>query len=359
MSIYLSQCDAFGARKFIGLGRLLIITTLLVVVIGITSSCAPKGAVGDGEMRVALGWLNNVQWAGFWVAQNEGSYSKDGLSVTFQPGGANKPDPTVLVSSGKADIGISTYLPTLVQSIIRGNDFVIIGAGYQQTPAGVLSLPSNPVRTPKDLLGKTVLLHQGDQPNYDAMLKMADLPVDYKATVVGYDPTVIFKGEGQALNVFATNEPITLEQEGKREGKDFLVSTYQQMGISQYSNVIFCKREYLRNHRDGVIKFLRNSALGWHKNASDPDATAQMVVDKYGADLDLNSEQQKRQNRLQIPFTTGDDVRRHGMFWVDQQRLGGVDFEALKATGIGNLPDSNKIVDVSVLREAYKGGIIS
>lgn len=106
----ISQGEVFAPRKFAGLGRLLIITTLLVMVIGSVSACAPKNAAGDGGMRVALGWLNNVQWAGFWVAQNEGSYSKDGLSVAFQPGGANKPDPTVLVSSGKADIGISTYL---------------------------------------------------------------------------------------------------------------------------------------------------------------------------------------------------------------------------------------------------------
>jgi ABC-type nitrate/sulfonate/bicarbonate transport system substrate-binding protein len=345
-------------RIFLPIAALATLVVLFISACGAASENASGSSTGN-KVSVALGWLNNVQWAGFWMAQEQGDYKTAGVDVAFQPGGANKPDPTVLVSSGKADIGISVNMQTLMQSIANGNDFVLLGAGYQQAPSSILSLPDNPVRTPADLIGKTVLLHQGDQPNYDAMLKLAGLPTDYEASIIGYDPTVIFKGEGQALNVFATNEPITLEQEGKVEGKDFLVTTYGEMGLSQYSNVIFCTREYLENNRDAVIAFLRASAQGWHQNEADPALAAQLVIDKYGKDLDLDLAQQTRQNELQIPFTQSALTEESGLFRIDEDRLADQDYDALKAVGISNLPAVSSVVDNTVLDEAYGGDPIS
>ena len=57
--------------------------------------------------------------------------------------------------SNKSDLALTTPDTTAKAVVDHGADFKIIGTQYQKNPIGVVSLASNPVNEPKDLVGNT------------------------------------------------------------------------------------------------------------------------------------------------------------------------------------------------------------
>ncbi|MER5179426.1 ABC transporter substrate-binding protein [Streptomyces sp. NPDC002896] len=322
------------------------------------SSGSESGAAGakSATVKVALGWIKNVEFAGFWLADYKGYYAEENLTVQFQAGGPNTPDPTQSVSAGSADLGVHANMQTLLQSIPKGNDFSLLGAVFQTSPGGLLSLAADPVTEPKDLLGAKVLGQQGTQPLIDAVLTRAGLKKDYSFTPVGYDVSPLVQKQGKAYTCFLTNQPITLETKyGMKKGKDYDVVTYADLGLPAYSSIVFCKRSMLRKQADVLERFLRATVRGWQDNAKDPEAAAKLAVTKYGVDLGLDLKQQVRENELQIPFTQSALTKRKGLLRLDEKLLAGDMYGGLKAAGVKELPDASKIVDQSVLDAVFGG----
>ena len=321
------------------------------------SDASSSSGSGDGRsttVKVALGWIKNVEFAGFWLADQKGYYADENLTVEFQAGGPNTPDPTQSVSAGSADLGVHANMQTLLQAIPKGNDFSLLGAVFQTSPGGLLSLASDPVREPKDLLGAKVLGQQGTQPLIDAILTGAGLKKSYDFTPVGYDVSPLVQKQGKAYTCFLTNQPITLETKYRmKKGKDFEVVTYSDLGLPSYSSIVFCKRTMLTGKADVLERFMRATIRGWQDNAKDPEQAAKLAVTKYGVDLGLELKQQVRENELQIPFTQSALTKNKGLLRIDESLLGGDMYDGLKAAGVKKLPDAAKIVDQSVLDAVF------
>ncbi|HEY0575016.1 MAG TPA: ABC transporter substrate-binding protein [Pseudonocardia sp.] len=327
----------------------------LLAACGGAESGAPAPAAGGTHLRVALGWITNVEFAGYWVAQDRGYYQQEGLQVEFLPGGPNAPTATATLASGGADIGIPVALQEFISAVNSGNDFVTYASQFQNTPAGFLSLAKKPVRAAADLVDATVLGQQGVQPYVEAAMKLAKVPVRYKFIPVGYDPSPLLDGQGDVYTCFATNQPITLEQRGLKPGTDFFVTTYEQLGLAQYTSLLCSSRSWLAANRGTVVKFMRASIRGWQDNAADPSGAAKLAVDKYGADLGLDLAQQTRENQLQIAFTQSPTTQSSGLMRIDPKRLSGPMYTAFAAAGVSPLPDVAKVVDTTVLDEVFQG----
>ncbi len=317
------------------------------------ASSETTAAVTAAKLAVAMGWINNVEYGGSWMALEEGFYEAEKLTVDYRQGGPNAPRPPVAVAAGDANIGIDPSLQQLLEAIGKGNEFVIVGTQYQTSPGAVLSLAKKPVKTPKDLVGIKFLGQDGVDKTIDAVLSKAGLPKDYEFIKAGFSPDPLLEGAGEAYSCFAVNQPITLETKGLVKDKDFVVTTWAELGLPAYANLVFTTRKYLEENRDVVVRFLRATIKGWEANAKDPATGAKLAVEKYGVDLGLDLKQQTRQNELQIPLMKSSLTDSKGLFRLDVDLLGGEMYAALKAAGVSTLPDVAKIVDTTVLDEVY------
>jgi hypothetical protein len=100
------------------------------------------------------------------------------------------------------------------------------------------------------------------------------------------------------------------------------------------------------------VRYLAALQRGWQLNARDPVPAAKLAVTTYGATLGLDETQQIGENRAQIPLTQSAQTRAHGLLWIDPNRVRGPIYAGLRATGRTKLPDVDKLIDVSLLREA-------
>ncbi len=296
-----------------------------------------------------LQWIKDSQNAGWWVADADGYFRAAGIDSTVLAGGPNMSQLEAVVDAGRADVSFDT-LERVIDANAAGTDLVIIGALYQHNPLAILSLPKNPIRNARDLLGKRLGLQQGGNVYVDAILALNHLPKTYTEIVVGSTPDPLLQGACDGFLSFITNEPLVLAA----RGIPYVTATFEQLGYFTYADCLFCRRDYIRANRDLLVRYLRALQRGWAESVRDPELAARLTVTTYGTGLGLDERKELLTSRAQAPLFVSAETRAHGMLWIDKQRVAGPVYTTLRATGRTNLPPVDRLIDTSLLVEAAR-----
>jgi ABC-type nitrate/sulfonate/bicarbonate transport system substrate-binding protein len=315
---------------------------------------APAVHAQAKPVRVALGWINNVEYAGVWMALENGYWKEEGLDVKTLPGGPNAPPPPVTVASGGAEFGYGTWLPYL-DAVNRGNDFVLVAGTFPVSPLGILSLPGKPILKAADIVGKKILAQgPNERTAIDATLALNNLPKTWEFVPAGFSPEPLLAKAGDGYTAYGTNQAVTLEVKMNMvRGKDFFFTSFDSMGYKSFANLVFVKRDYLQAERATVVKFLRGLTRGWTEDLKDPAVAAKLVVGKYGADLGLDLKQQTRQNELQFAMLRNPAKPDAPLLMLDRDTIAGPMYDAAKASGRDKLPEVDKLCDFSLMQEVH------
>ncbi len=311
-------------------------------------------AQSAAKVRLQLGWIPNVQYAGEWIALERGHFQRHGSDVEWFPGGPNALPAPVVLAAGRADLGYTAWFP-LLDAVARGTDLVMIAAVFPQNPLGIISLPRKPIRGAADIVGARILAQgPNEKTAIDATLGLNSLPVRWTQVPAGFSPEPLLAGDGDGYTAFSTNQTITLERMGMVRGRDFHFVSFDEMGFRSYGAVLSARRAYLEQNRPQVVSFLRGLLQGWNENEADPAVAARLAVEKYGRDLGLDLRQQTRQNELQIPLARHAEPGRPRLS-IDKAQIEGPLYAAARATGRTNLPDPDRLCDFTVVAEAHRG----
>lgn len=338
-------------RRFLGAaGATLIALPTLAACGSGQPSGAPTSGAAARDLAAQLVWLKNVEYGGFWLADSKQLYRDSQLAVKFLAGGPNLPNAGAVLAGGAADLVIGEQLQTMVEGVNKGQDFVALGAVFQTSPSGILSLPAKPIKTAQDIVGKRIGVQQGAKPFIDAILSVNKLPKEYTAVPVGFDPTPLTEGAVDGYVCFLTNQPLTL----KARNIPYQAVPYGDLGLPSYAGMIFTTRKYLDANRPALVQFMKATRQGWTDYLTAPDQAAELAVSTYGADLGLNVDQQKLQAQAQLPLIQSDDTEANGLLWMSTERIAGAIYTGLKAAGVDPLPDPQTLVDLTVLQDAAK-----
>ena len=216
-------------------------------------------------------WINDAEFCGYFVAIDKGYYADEGLDLTYLSGG---PDviPESSIIAGKADLALTTPDTTIKAIVDQGAKFKIIGAQYQKNPIGIVSLAKNPIREPKDLVGKTLGGAAGQRHfrRGDARAQRHRQARRSTSCPTAYDPTPLIKGEIDASLDFTTNVPFTIEAAGA-EAVSFLLYDF---GFTIYNDTVVVTEETLKTKRKELVAWLRASRKGWEENFEGPGRLA-------------------------------------------------------------------------------------
>ena len=304
-------------------------------------------------VRVAFGWIYNVEYAGLWLAQENGYFKDEQLDVKTLPGGPNAPPALVTVAAGGAEFGYTTWLPFL-DAVGRGNDFVLVAGTFPISPLGIISLAGKPILKAADIVGKKILAQgPNERTVIDATLALANLPKQWEFVPAGFSPEPLLSKQGDGYTAFGTNQVVSPERMGMVRDKDFFFSSFDSMGYKAYASLIFVTRKYLESDRPTIVKFLRALTRGWTENAKDPAVAAKLVISKYGADLGLDLKQQTRQNELQFAMMRPSDKPDMPLLSLDRALISGPMVAAARASGRETLPDIAKLADFGVMEEVH------
>lgn len=233
---------------------------------GAAMSVLPGRALAATPLTMQAAWINDAEFAGYYVALDKGHYKEAGLDLTYLPGGPDVIPESTLVAS-KADLALTTPDTTVTAITQQGAKFKIIGAQYQKNPIGIVSLAEKPIKTPQDLIGKTLAVPPVNVVSVEAMFALQGIDKS-KVNIVpyAYDPTPLIKGEIDASLDFTTNVPYTIKQAGK-DATSFLLYDF---GFTIYNDTVVVTEETLKTKRKELVVWLKASRAGWIENLKDP-----------------------------------------------------------------------------------------
>lgn len=234
-------------------------------------------AAAETAMAMQTSWVNDAEFIGYFVSRYKGWYAASGIDLDILTGG---PDviPESALLAGKAPLALTTPDTTIKAIATQGAKFRIIGAQFQKSPLGVVSLKETPINSPADLVGKTLAVPPVNMATVAAMLKING--VDRKSVrVVPYqfDPTPLLKGEVDATVDFVTDVPYTIGLQG-RQAVSFLLYDF---GVTLFNDTIVVTEAFLEAHRPLLVNWLRVSRQGWEENFKDTNLYPTLFRDSW------------------------------------------------------------------------------
>ena len=243
--------------------RLTLLTLLLL------TACGPKPTPGLTHVRLALGYIPNIQFAPLYVAASKGYFSDAGIDIEF----AYMDETQAAALTGSNDLQFSVVSgEQVLLARAQGLPLVYVGAWYQQYPVSVVTLANQGINSPADLRGKSIGLPGLYGANYiglRALLHAAGLTeADVTLDSIGYTQVEsLATGRDQAVSVYTANEPVQLRALGYAL-TELRVADY----VSLASNGLITNEKTLSGNPRLVRAMVKAILQGVADTISDPQA---------------------------------------------------------------------------------------
>jgi len=309
-------------------------------------SGSASAAANLGSLSLQLGWIPGAGYAGSFIADSKGYYTRHGVKVSILPGGPSVSGMPLLISN-KVQVAISD--PETVNAAIKqGGDVKIIAAGYQVNPACIMSLASKPITTPAGLKGKTIGVGAADDAEWAAFLKVNNIAkTDLTTVPASFDPSPLAAGKWDGYLAFLNNEPPQFAAKGIKTA----VLRFADFGMPSYNDVYAVTSASLANAttRKQIVAFLAGEIEGWTTAVSNPALGAQLVVSDYGKSEGYTLAGQTLASEATNTMSVSADTKANGLLHMSAAGIKGT-INTLALTGDTASAD---IFDTSVWTEAH------
>ena len=255
---------------------------LLGIAAGSIAAFALGTAHAADEVTLQLKWVTQAQFAGYYVALDNGFYEEEGLDVTINAGGPDIAPPQVIAGGG-ADV-IIEWMPSALASRERGLPLVNIAQPFKSSGMMLTCRKDSGVATPEDFPGRTlgVWFFGNEYPflSWMSQLGIATDGSDSGVTVLkqGFNVDPLLQGQADCISTMTYNEYWQVIDAGISED-ELITFKYEDQGVATLEDGIYVLEENLSDPAfvDKMVRFVRASMRGW-KHAEENSAEAVEIV---------------------------------------------------------------------------------
>jgi len=275
-----------------------------------TARCRANRAAGTITYLTGFGWQSSVGILDPVAAEAQGFYSQLCLQVLLKPGTGDPTSTSQLVAADRATIGELGSASDAITAAAGGIPVDAVATYGNMTASVLLTMPS--ITSLRQLDGKTIGYKGAMPPIITAMLEKAGVNVrSLKEVAVGYDPTILPRGQVQGLTAYKSNEPLQLKDDGYKI-REWDPTSF---GFRGTFNVLDVNRAWAMAHTGTLEDFLRATfhAFDWclaHAPTCVNDAA------RYQAGYDVYQNLQRW--RVESGEVTSTLVPGHGVGFEDQ-----------------------------------------
>ncbi len=231
------------------------------------TGCTSQVETEPTTISIRLKWLHQTQFAGIYVADREGYYADENLTVNIDTVDFEQQLAHEKVIAGDNDFGIGTP-DELILARNQGHAVTAVAVIYRLNPLVYTSSGEKNITTPQDLVGKVVALAPGQgEWLYAAM--MGRLGIDRsQVQEIQANTFDIYEcwAKADVCVDYAINGPVRVRQ----DGGDVNIIWPSDYGITFYADVIFTTDEFIQENPDVVARFVQATLKGWGKAIEDP-----------------------------------------------------------------------------------------
>ena len=242
------------------------------------------GAYAADDVTLQLKWVTQAQFAGYYVAQDQGFYDDEDLNVTIKPGG---PDiaPAQVIAGGGADV-VLDWMPSALASREKGLPLVNIAQPYKSSGMMLTCRKDAGIESPEDFPGKTLgVWFFGNEYPFLSWMSKLGIPTDGSADGVevlkqGFNVDPLLQGQAACVSTMTYNEYWQIIDAGLTS-EDLVVFKYEDQGVATLEDGIYVLEENLSDpaFEDKMVRFVRASMKGWKWAEENPEDAAMIVLD--------------------------------------------------------------------------------
>ena len=258
-----------------------ILTTLLTLAATIAVGTAAHAA---DKVTLQLKWVTQAQFAGYYVAADQGFYAEEGLDVTIKPGGPDV-SPVQVIAGGGADVVID-WMPSALASREKGVNLVNIAQPFKSSGMMLTCRKDSGIKSPADFKGKTLgVWFYGNEYPFLSWMSQLGIATDGSSGGVnvlkqGFNVDPILQKQAECVSTMTYNEYWQVIDAGL-SADELVVFKYQDQGVATLEDGLYVLGDRLEDaaFKDQMVRFVRASMKGWKWAEANPNDAADIVLD--------------------------------------------------------------------------------
>ncbi|MEM6275754.1 MAG: ABC transporter substrate-binding protein [Pseudomonadota bacterium] len=247
------------------------------------SLCAGAAMAAD-EVKLQLQWVTQAQFAGYYVALENGYYEAADLDVTILPGGPDIAPPQVLAGGG-ADAMLN-WMPSALAARERGLPVVNIAQPFKSSGLMLTCWKDTGITGPQDFKGKTIgVWFFGNEYPFLSWMSQEGISTDGGedgVTVLkqGFNVDPLLQRQADCISTMTYNEYWQVIDAGVSPD-DLITFRYEEQGVATLEDGIYVLEENLEDPAfvDKMTRFVAASMEGWKWAEANPEDAAMIVLD--------------------------------------------------------------------------------
>lgn len=281
---------------------------------GLASALAlTAGAAGAQDaVTLQLKWVTQAQFAGYYVALENGYYEDEGLDVTIRAGG---PDiaPVQVLMGGGADVMVD-WMPSALAAREQGAPVVNIAQPFVRSGMMLTCLADTGITQPSDFRGRTLgVWFFGNEYPFLSWMSTLGIPTNGGADGVnvlrqGFNVDPLLQRQADCISTMTYNEYWQVIDAGITP-EQLVTFKYEDQGVATLEDGLYVLESNLADPAfvDRMARFVRASMLGWEWAAENPEEAAAIVLeyDETGAQTEAHQIRMMTEVALLIEGSTG------------------------------------------------------
>ena len=259
---------------------LLIAAAAAIGIAGPLASATPAAA--QTKLKVVLNWKYQGPQGMFFLADDRGYFKAEGIEVQLDQGNGSGGVPA-LVGNGTYDVGFGDMNALIEMAAKKPEDAPIaVYVMYNQPPFTIAVKADSPIKTAKDLEGKSIggPANDGALKLFPAFCKIAKIDcTTVKLSNMQPNLRENMLMQGQVDGVFGYVNTIRFSAKLAKIDEDKIrYIKYGDYGMDLYSNAIIVPKKMAKEKPELVKGFLRALNKGMQDSIKDPEASVAAVA---------------------------------------------------------------------------------
>lgn len=272
------------------------------------------------KVILQLSWLNQFQFAGYYVAKEKGFYDKLGIDLEIKEY-EHGLDISSVLDNDLANFAIGRT--SIIVDKANGKDIVALLSTFQHSPLMILTLDDGSIKNIEDLKNKNVMMtsHAKDSASIIAMLNSKNIrDIDINIQTHSFNLDDLIEKKTDAMASYLSNEPVIFDE----KAINYKVFHPKDYGFDFYDDILFTNSSFIKQNPKLTRDFFNATIKGWQYAFDNIGETSQIIFKKYNT-----------QNKSIIELVREGEILKKLALLNDLKEFGNIDAHKLE-----------KIVDV-------------